>query len=122
MARPVDHTDAARRITEFGDRALLVTTGDDSSPHVVTALVAIGPDHLSVRVGPRTRHNVAHRPRITLTWLPVDNGEYQLILDGEVVALDPPDEHGVSHASIVIDRGILHRLAGLPRGPACIAV
>lgn len=60
---------------------------------------------------------------MTLLWDAVDDGEYQLILDGVAESVGEPDDRSVSSVSIAVTRGILHRLAGLPSGqPTCRAI
>jgi len=123
MASAVSFDDVRRRIVEFGDRATLVTVTANSKPHVVTAVIEIEDDRLVTHVGSRTHANLAERPHLTLTWLPSEGEEYQLILDGHADRVGAPDERGVSEVAIEVDGGILHRLAGLPTpGPSCIAL
>ncbi len=61
---------------------------------------------------------------MSLVWQPPNGGEYQLILDGIADHVDVvEDGGGVATISIVVTRGILHRLAGLPDdGPSCVAL
>ena len=123
MAHPVSFDDVKRRVVEFGVRATIITVTADSKPHVVTAVLEIDDDRLVTHVGKRTCANLAERPQLTLTWLPTDGDEYQLILDGHADRVGEPDERGVSELAIEIEGGILHRLAGLPTpGPSCIAL
>ena len=79
---------------------------------------------LMTRVGQRTATNLAERSALSLVWQPVDGGEYQLIVDGVAEHVDAAEgPEGVAAISIVVTRGILHRLAGLPNdGPSCVAL
>ncbi|TML20188.1 MAG: pyridoxamine 5'-phosphate oxidase family protein [Actinobacteria bacterium] len=123
MTRTVDFDDVRRRIVEFGDRATMITVTDDNRPHVVTAIIEIEGDRLLTTVGSRTHANLAERPSLTLTWMPSPGDDYQLILDGHAESVGQTDGKDVSEITIAIDRGILHRLAGLPTpGPSCIAL
>lgn len=118
MGKPVTAEEIRGAVLHFGDRATLVTVDDDGRPHVTTSLVEVDADHLIVGLGPRTKTNVAQRSTVTLVWQPPDGEEYLLILDGSVVRVDPADSAGVSRATVVVDRGIQHRLAGLEPGPS----
>ena len=122
MTSDVSFDDVKRRIVEFGDRATLITVSADCRPHVVTVIIEVDGDRLVTRVGARTCANLADRPHLTLTWPPSGGDEYQLILDGRADRVGPED-HKVSEIAIEIERGILHRLAGLPTsGPSCLAL
>lgn len=123
MSKTVAFVDVHRRIQEFGPRATLITVTDDGAPHVVSVVVGMAGETIEVRVGSRTRTNLGHRPRLTLVWNPVDDGEYQLLIDGTAADVGEPDERGVSRVTIAVDGGILHRLAELPGdGPSCITL
>ncbi|MEQ1702063.1 MAG: pyridoxamine 5'-phosphate oxidase family protein [Ilumatobacteraceae bacterium] len=123
MSRTVEFADVQRRITEFGERATLITVTADHRPHVVTGLIQPIGDHLATRVGSRTAANLAERPAITLTWSPLPGGDYILILDGTAELNGDPGSDGVTEITISVERGILHRVAELPAsGPTCIAL
>lgn len=123
MSRPAEFADVDRRIDEFGDRATVMTVTPDGSPHVVSAVIAVDGERLVTRVGSGTAANLSERPSVSLTWQPPPGGEYLLILDGTVEGLGDADADGVSEIAIRVDRGILHRLAGLPTsGPSCVAL
>ena len=109
-----------QQIAEFGDRAYLVTVTDDQRPHVVSAVVRLGGDHLVVGAGRRTRANLAARPMVTLLWPPVtDDGEYSLLVDG-TVDLPIAEECDVA---ITPTSAVLHRVAGAAGdGPNCLPV
>ena len=129
------------RIGEFGDRAFLVTVGDDGRPHVVSVHVGADGDRLVVAAGRRTTANVTARPGVTLLWPspvspagaiepgesdcgdPTDSPghaeDYGLIVDGagELVDADPPA------VAIRPTAAVLHRLADTAGdGPACVPV
>ena len=121
MARNVTFEDVLRRIGEFGERATLITVNSDGRPHTVSVEVHLTAERLVVAVGARTRENLLARPGVSLLWEPAPDGIYQLIVDG--VADDVDDGRGLFTASIVVERGILHRLAGVPgSGPTCVAL
>lgn len=121
MSRPVDFADVRRRVTEFGERATVVSVTADGKPHVVTAAIELRDERLLTRVGSRTHANLTARPHLTLTWQPVPGGEYLLLLDGFAETIGEPNADGVSEITIRVDSGILHRLAELPvPGPSCI--
>lgn len=123
MSRTVEFADVHRRITEFGQRACLITVTTDNTPHVVTTLIEITGERLRTCVGSRTRANLTAQPRLTLTWQPTPGGDYVLILDGRAESLGEPDAAGVTEITIDVDRGILHRLAELPTpGPSCVSL
>lgn len=123
MSRPVELADVQRRVTEFGERANLITVTANSKPHVVSVMIAFSGDHLRVRVGARTRANAVARPQVTLTWQPTPGGEYMLILDGVVGAIGDLSTDGVAEMTIRVESGILHRLAETPTsGPSCVAL
>ena len=123
MSSDIQFDDVRQGISVFGDTATFITVTDACTPHVVTALIEVGDDRLIAEVGAKTRDNLSRRPGLALVWQPVDAGDYQMILDGVADHLGDPNDHGVSTVSIVVTRGILHRLAGLPTaGPSCLAV
>lgn len=114
----VDIAALAEQVSEFGERAYLVTVGDDGRPHVVSVEVALDGDRLGVRVGRSTAANLGARPAATVLWPPVPGGGYSLIVDGEP---DTPVEPG--QAAIRATAAVLHRVAGAPGdGPACLPV
>ena len=116
--------DVRRRVAEFGDRATLITVNASNSPHVVSTIVEVVDGQLLTNVGQRTAANLAERSALSLVWQPPNGGEYQLIVDGIADHVDVvEDGRGVATISIVVTRGILHRLAGLPDdGPSCVAL
>ena len=116
--------DVHRRVAEFGDRATLITVNASNSPHVVSTIVQVVDGQLITNVGQRTAANLAERSALSLVWQPPNGGEYQLILDGIADHVDVvEDGGGVATISIVVTRGILHRLVGLPDdGPSCVAL
>jgi Pyridoxamine 5'-phosphate oxidase len=129
---PVDLQALRDRLGEFGDRAFLVTVGDDGRPHVVSVHVGTDGDLLVVATGRRTSANVVARPDVTLLWPgpprpPGPAGEdddagateYGLIVDGtgELVGSEPPA------VTIRPTAAVLHRLADTAGdGPACVPV
>jgi hypothetical protein len=110
-------------VTEFGERASLITVNADNRPHVVSAVIAFNGDRLHARVGSRSRTDAAAHPQVTLTWQPPSGGEYMLILDGFVEAIGDPGTDGVAEMTVQVESGILHRMAELPTaGPSCVAL
>ena len=128
MVRSVGHAvefaDVRRRVSEFGDRATLVTVTESSAPHVVSTVIEVIGDRLRTRVGQRTAANLAEHPALSLVWHPPGGGEYQLIVDGIAEPTDATQgADGTTTISIVVTGGILHRLAELPGdAPSCIAL
>ena len=123
MSHPVELADVKRRVTEFGERASLITVNADSKPHVVSAIIAFVGDRLHARVGSRSKTNVVGHPHVTLTWQPPSGDEYMLILDGFVEAIGDPGTDGVADITVRVESGILHRQAELPTpGPSCVAL
>lgn len=123
MARNVTFEDVLRRIGEFGERATLITVNSDGRPHTVSVEVHLTAERLVVAVGARTRENLLARPGVSLLWHPAPDGIYQLIVDGVAQDVGDDEGHGSSTVSIVVERGILHRLAGVPgSGPTCVAL
>ncbi len=119
----MEYAEVQRRVAEFGPRAAVVSVTADNRPHVVTAMIETVGDRLVTRVGAGTGANLAQRPGLTLTWNPPDDGDYMLILDGVVESMSDPDSDGATDISIRIERGILHRLAGLSTsGPNCVSL
>jgi len=115
---PVLLDDLKARLDEFGSVAFLVTTNDDQSSHVVSAVVEIDGDALVVPVGRTTRANASRRPTVSVLWPPDPGGAFSLIVDG--TATTSADD-GPLH---VIPKGaILHRMAGrTDEGPTCLPV
>lgn len=123
VARDVTFEDVRRRIGEFGDGATLITVNGDGRPHTVSVEVHLGAERLIVEVGARTRENLLARPGVSLLWHPGPDGTYQLIVDGVADDVVDDDGRGLFTVSIVVERGILHRLAGVPgSGPTCVAL
>jgi len=120
MAQPVEITDVAQGVAEFGPLATLVTVTEGGAPHVGSVLVAVDDGHLAVSVGSRTRANIRSNHAVTLAWLP-DHADYQLIVDGNAVTSDEPTDDGLFAVRIDVERGILHRVAGRTEaGPSCV--
>ena len=116
MSLPVDVAALAERISEFGDRAYLVTVADDDRPHVVSVPVVLDGDRIGVQAGRGTAANLAARAAATLLWPPVAGGGYSLIVDGEAVT---PVEPGP--ATIRVTAAVLHRVAGVTGdAPTCL--
>ncbi|HQZ37147.1 MAG TPA: pyridoxamine 5'-phosphate oxidase family protein [Ilumatobacteraceae bacterium] len=121
MARDIAFDDVHQSLDQFGPIATLVTVNDDGRPHAVSVDVRVGDDRLIMEVGTRTRANLRVRPGVSLLWHPRTGGDYQLIIDG--VADGDGDGDGPGTASVMVERGILHRLAGAAgTGPTCISL
>lgn len=118
MSVAVDIAALAERMSEFGDRAYLVTVSGDGRPHIVSVEVTLDGDRLGVFVGRGTAANLGARPAATVLWPPVPGGGYSLIVDGEP---ETPVEPG--QATIRATSAVLHRVAGAPGdGPTCLPV
>ncbi len=122
MSKPVELADVADRLDEFGPVAILVTVGPDGRPHVVTVVVDHDERTIRTSVGATTRRNATERPAVTLAWYPAPGGEYVLLLDGTAAPSGDSDDRGAGAIEIVVDHGILHRLAGTGDGPSCVAI
>ncbi len=106
-------------VERFGPLATLVTVTDEGVPHVGTVTVGVATDQLTMRVGARTRENVLARPALTLAWLHPER-DYQLIIDGSGSLDGDPGSDGLYECGVMVERGILHRLAGrADAGPSC---
>ena len=81
MSVAVDIAALSERLAEYGERAYLVTVGDDGSPHVVSVEVVLDEALLAVRVGNRTAANLSGRAAATLLWPPPTDGVYSLLVD-----------------------------------------
>jgi hypothetical protein len=112
---PVDRVALGAQIEKAGALALLVTVGDDRTPHVVSVRPALESGALRLPAGRTTRANVATSSTVTLVWPGDAAAEYALIVDGDADATGD-DEITVSPRSAV-----LHRKATAPGdGPSCI--
>jgi hypothetical protein len=115
--------DVRRHLSDFGDRATLITVDTSESPHVVSTIVEPTDTLLRARVGPKTVANLAAHPHVSLVWAAPEGGEYLLIVDGVAEPVGTADESGATAVSIAVRSGILHRLAGAAgQGPSCIAL
>jgi len=118
MSVAVDIAALAERIAEHGERAYLVTVGDDGSPHVVSVEVALDGAHLAARVGNRTAANLRDRAAATVLWPPAAGGDYSLLVD---VTATAPVVAGP--CTLRPDAAVLHRVAGAGgEGPTCLPV
>ena len=118
MSVAVDIAALDERLAEYGERAYLVTVGDDTTPHVVSVEVELVGEHLVVRVGNRTAANLADRVAATLLWPPPPGGTYSMLVD--VTATAPV---AAGPLALRPDTGVLHRVAGLAGdGPTCAPI
>ena len=115
MSIPVELHALERAIGELGPEALLVTVTEDSTPHVVSVIVAYSDGRLVMGGGRRTRANIEVHPRVTLLWPVLHDDAYRLIVDG--VATTTLDEH----IDIVPTDAVFHRVADATGdGPHCL--
>ena len=118
MSVAVDIAALSERLAEYGERAYLVTVGDDGSPHVVSVEVALDETLLAVRVGNRTAANLSGRAAATLLWPPPAGGAYSLLVDATAAA---PVAAGP--CTLRPDAAVLHRVAGAAGdGPTCAPI
>lgn len=118
MSVAVDITALRERIAEYGERAYLVTVGDDGAPHVVSVEAAVDGDHVTTRVGRGTAANLSARGAATLLWPPPAGGAYSLLVD--VTATAPV---AAGPCSLLPDTAVLHRVVGAGGdGPTCVPV
>ena len=118
MSVPVLLDDLKARLDEYGPVAFLVTTNDDQSSHVVSAVVESDDGALVVPVGRTTRANARQRPTVTLLWPPGPAGTFSLIVDATatVTTDDGP-------LRVIPNGAILHRMAGrADDGPTCLPI
>lgn len=114
MSIPVELHALERAIGDLGPEALLVTVTEDSTPHVVSVIVAYSDGRLLMGGGRRTRANVELHTRVTLVWPVLHDEAYRLIVDG--VATTTPDEQ----VHIVPTDAVFHRVADATGdGPHC---
>jgi hypothetical protein len=115
MSIAVDLVALRERIAEYGERAYLVTVGDDGAPHVVSVEATVDGAHVAVRVGNRTATNLSDRAAATLLWPPPPGGAYSLLVD--VTATAPVT---AGPCALRPDAAVLHRVAGADgEGPTC---
>ena len=115
MSVAVDIAALSERLAEYGERAYLVTVGDDGSPHVVSVEVAArrgaprGPGRQPHRRQPQ-RPSRGHAPVA-----PTADGVYSLLVDATAT---PPVAAGA--CTLRPDAAVLHRVAGAAGdGPTC---
>jgi len=121
MATAIDAADLRPHMESYGPRATVVTVGPDRAPHVGTSLVELDGDRVVIRVGKGAAGNLASNPDLCLTWPPPPGDDYQLIVDGTAIEVEPD---GATFVVIVEPRsGIRHRVADAPgTGPSCLAL
>jgi hypothetical protein len=123
MSREVEFEDVRQRVGEFGTLATLISVTDSGTPHTVSVVVDVDTDSLLVAVGARSLANVSTRPGVSLLWPAVDDGNYQLILDGTATPTGLDRENGLAEISVHVSSGILNRVAGRrSTGPTCVAL
>lgn len=117
MSVAVDIAALGERIAEYGERAYLVTVGDDGSPHVVSVGVALEGAQLALRVGRGTAANLSDRAAATVLWPPPAGGDYSLLVDVTATAPVAPGP-----CTLRPDAAVLHRVADAGDGPTCLPV
>lgn len=118
MSVPVLVGDLKARVDEFGPTAFLVTTNEDLTAHVVSAVVELDDDALLVPAGRTTRANARRAPAVTLLWPAGPDGAYSLIVDA--TALSGTDDQPIR---VIPNAAILHRMAGRgDEGPICLPI
>ena len=109
--------DLAERVAEYGSLALVITVGDDSRPHVVSANVRMAGDRVEAEVGRTTTANAGANPDVSIVWAALDGGDYCLIVDGRASV------GGGGAVEVRPTRAVLHRLASATGdGPSCVTV
>jgi hypothetical protein len=106
MSVVVELGELGARIAEFGDRAYLVSVGDDRKAHVVSTAVAWCDGVIEAGAGRRTRANLATQHAVTLLWPPARGGRFSLIVDAEA---DEPAEGDEGPITLRPHRAVLHR-------------
>jgi hypothetical protein len=94
------------QVAIFGDRAFLVTVGDNGRPHAVSVTVRVNDGRIALGAGSTSKANARQRSAVMLLWEPVDNGPYSLLVDGDGEVGDG-EELRVTPTSAV-----LHRVVG----------
>jgi hypothetical protein len=98
-----------------GPLALLVTVGEDRTPHVVSVRPALDGGSFRLPAGRTSRANAATSPSVTLVWPGDRDAEYALIVDGDA------DADGDEAITVSPTSAVLHRKATAPGdGPSCI--
>src|SRR5262245_25595525 len=119
MAKPVDSSKLPTLLATYGQRATVITVGDDGRPHVGTSVVAVDGDRLRLTVGPSAARCLSHHPDLCLTWTPPAGENYQLILD--VTASEVKESGDAFDVIATVYSGIRHRVAAAPgTGASCI--
>jgi hypothetical protein len=107
MSVPVDPSELAPAVREFGSTAYLLTSDDDGRPRVNQVAPSVEADRISATVGGSASRNASARPAVTVLWPPVEEGGFTLIADGMAIV---PGEPGPDAAlEIVVSSAVLHR-------------
>ncbi len=109
MSIKVDLAQLADEVNARGP-GFLVTTGPDGRPHTTQVVFEIDDQTLRAPAGRKTCLNIAAQPLVALLWPPQQAGDYNLIIDGDAVAVDLDDD-GKGTAVIAATHAILHRNA-----------
>ncbi len=129
MSKTIRTTDLRSHLDRYGPLAEVITVSADHRPHVVTSLVEIEGDHLTIVVGDRTAANLAERPDLCLTWAAPPTEEHILIVDGTAIDMSASSAAGDSAAGdsavvrvvVAPTSGIRHRRADAAGdGPSCV--
>ncbi|MBS1836489.1 MAG: pyridoxamine 5'-phosphate oxidase family protein [Actinobacteria bacterium] len=96
MSKTIRTTDLRSHLDRYGPLAEVITVSADHRPHVVTSLVEIEGDHLTIVVGDRTAANLAERPDLCLTWAAPPTEEHILIVDGTAIDMSASSAAGDS--------------------------
>lgn len=108
MSTPVELLALAEVLARYR-YAYLMTGNPEGAPHAVAVHAVLqGGELLVDGVGRRTRANAQARPTVALVWPPTHDGDYSLIVDGEVRLVG-------EQLCIRPIRAVLHRPAPAPK-------
>ena len=117
MSVPVPVEELADAVARYGPVAYLLTTGDDMRPHATHVVVEVDGGTIRCGIGRRTARNAAERSAISLLWSPNEEGDYSLIVDGDIEVTGTPGEDAAG--VITVTHAILHRTASAPTEGDC---
>ena len=117
MSVPVELSELADKMRDFGSIAYLITTGDEGAPHVVSIVLNWDGEDIAAAVGNRTQANARTRPDVTLLWPGTAGADYSLIVDGTARVT------GDGRVAVTPTRAVLHRLPSADTSlPSCVPV
>lgn len=112
MSILVDLEELADHVADRGP-GFLLTAGPDGRPHATHVVFEFDGTLLRAPAGAKTCRNIDANPLVALVWPPIEEGGYNLIIDGTAAAVDRDlDNKGnKGYAQIEATHAILHRNA-----------